>query len=592
MKLIKYFYLLLSFYLLSNHLFAQLLIPYNKNGKFGFVDAKKNVIIPLQYEEVMPFVEDSNRIINKKIMLANVKLNGKWGIINEKNQIIVPIRFEENLQWIKEHNVFTVQSYNFEKKNKNFFQLLDATGKELLRLKGTVDWRGFEQNGIAYVALDDKVGVINAKGKILIPFQYDMWSPVTEYCYSEGLFGFCKNEKFGFVNEKNEVVVPFKFELYPQITTCFENGKARVMFENEIVLIDKKGKIIEKVKHLSNPDFSSNHSFEITMNAKDYSLPTFVFLDKKTKQQVLPDTFTFIAPDVDANLFIVQKEGEFGILDGNLKYIYPLTLTESPVKYTIKNEKKHLWLIQKDEKKGLIDSLGKIIIPLEYDEIFENLSEKNPVIAKKNGKYVWINYQNKILKTYNLNKIEKSYLNKNFITTNSKELQGAIAETTGEEIIPAKWKRVQNFGNVFLVLDDNNQQTLVDEKGNFTNLVFDNHAYVGYYPLGEDYARVAQNGKTGVLDKMGKLIIDCQYEDILHNYVYDLSKKTNHKALFTIKEKGLLGISNTEKILIQPKYTEMTVQEFYINNIYHVFFFVKKGKKQGFVDLEGNEYFE
>ncbi|TAE72862.1 MAG: hypothetical protein EAZ85_08710, partial [Bacteroidetes bacterium] len=248
----------------------------------------------------------------------------------------------------------------------------------------------------------------------------------------------------------------------------------------------------------------------------------------------------------------------------------------------------------KNGKQGLIDSLGNQILPLEYDEIFSNLSPKNPTFAKKNGQYVLVDYQNKILKTYNFKEIKSNYNQQNLITTTAEGLQGAISET-GEEVIPAKWKRVQNFGHIFLVLDNNDKQTLVTGKGEFTNMILDNHAYVGYYPLGEQYARVGKQEKLGVLDKKGNFIIPCQYDAIELMFAQEFKQngmQSPQNTFFMIKDKELIGVSSPEKVVIAPKYSEIQLIELRKGNIIHTFFFVKKGNKEGLVDLEGNEFFE
>lgn len=47
-----------------------------QNGKSGFIDKTGNIIIPIQYDDTMPFSEN----------LAPVKKNGKWGFIDKKRQ--------------------------------------------------------------------------------------------------------------------------------------------------------------------------------------------------------------------------------------------------------------------------------------------------------------------------------------------------------------------------------------------------------------------------------------------------------------------------------------------------------------------------
>ena len=55
------------------------LIPDEKDGKWGFVDKNKKVVVDHQYEEVTDF---------NKYGFAGIKKNGKWGSINEKGKVV------------------------------------------------------------------------------------------------------------------------------------------------------------------------------------------------------------------------------------------------------------------------------------------------------------------------------------------------------------------------------------------------------------------------------------------------------------------------------------------------------------------------
>ena len=73
------------------------------NNKYGMINEKNEVIIPIIYDNVYYF--QSNGLAKVK-----VKLNNKYGIINEKNEIIIPIIY--NYIYFFEDNGLTKVNLN------------------------------------------------------------------------------------------------------------------------------------------------------------------------------------------------------------------------------------------------------------------------------------------------------------------------------------------------------------------------------------------------------------------------------------------------------------------------------------------------
>ena len=63
------------------HGFQNGLSPFIKDGKFGFADKRGEVLIPAQFEEVEPFLDNH---------IAFVKLRGKYGAIDLKGDTLIP----------------------------------------------------------------------------------------------------------------------------------------------------------------------------------------------------------------------------------------------------------------------------------------------------------------------------------------------------------------------------------------------------------------------------------------------------------------------------------------------------------------------
>ncbi|MCU0437657.1 MAG: WG repeat-containing protein [Raineya sp.] len=561
---------------------SQGLIPYNKNGQWGFCDASKKVIISPQYEEVELFIIDSNLVTKKPVMFANVKYKGKWGLIDAQNNWLIPAKYTTPMQWDREHGRFYIQEMNYET-GKGSFMMLNQEGKELLKLNDLVNWRGFDKNGIAYVAVNEKVGFINRDGKILIPFQYDMWSPVTEYCYSEGLFGIGKNGKFGFVNDKNQVVIPFIYEHNPMGMGCFENGKATVIKNGQRVVIDKKGQILRKLPFIEENNIMIEGytlKMEVINNQGWYTL-----IDNKTKKLAIAEKFHNIS--LEGNQLVVYKNDKYGLINSKtFQYTYPLTLTEKPV--LISKGNVNYWQITINGLSGLIDMDGKAVVPMEYQALYIRTLENGQLIVNKKNNFLLINLQNNILKKLDYKEIRENYFSNpiTFSVTNAQGLQGVI-NAKGEEIIPCQYKRVSNFHQIYFGLQENKKQVLFDSLGKrIQKEEFDDYEYVGFGTLGENFVKVSLNNKIGVLDKKGRITVPCQYDNINMNF---------YTEIFIVQEKGLFGLRNPEKLLVSPKYTEIITDDggrYPIKIDGKPYYLVKKGTQTGFVGLDGTEYFE
>ena len=66
---------------------GDLAIVENENKKKGFINRHGKVVIPYQYDDVIPFREG----------YAAVALNNKWGFINEQGVLVIPLRYDAAL---------------------------------------------------------------------------------------------------------------------------------------------------------------------------------------------------------------------------------------------------------------------------------------------------------------------------------------------------------------------------------------------------------------------------------------------------------------------------------------------------------------
>jgi len=65
-------------------------VPFYKNGKWGFMDMNRGIVLCPLYDEVGAFSEG----------LAPVRIFDKWGYINENGEFVIEPRFDEAQEFL------------------------------------------------------------------------------------------------------------------------------------------------------------------------------------------------------------------------------------------------------------------------------------------------------------------------------------------------------------------------------------------------------------------------------------------------------------------------------------------------------------
>lgn len=219
---------------------------------YGFIDKENHFVIPAQFQYAVTFNEG----------MAVVKNYDRFGMINRKGKEVVPCKYI-NMTGMIDGRFFAFDAETelaamFDKKGKrltdfkykdiqyyseglytvlvdNRYTFLDQKGDELFGMFEEVS--GFFE-GYSMVKRDGKYGIINRKGKVILPIEYDNsgWRSM-EYIFSENLAMVEKNEKYGFVNKSGEIVIPI---IYESAQHCTE-GLIPVQKDGVWGFIDKDG---------------------------------------------------------------------------------------------------------------------------------------------------------------------------------------------------------------------------------------------------------------------------------------------------------------------------------------------------------------
>lgn len=235
-------------------------IPFEHNGKYGFRNAKGEVLIPAVYDWIHRDTMWSGEYLE-------VSANNKWGYINKAGEVMLPIDYDEIFPVGIEIEGEIVLCYLLEKDglsgivDKDFNTLvpliytdLTAAGfnihRAIARKDGkcgyidihnntTIEFKfeecGLFQEELAPVKSEGKWGYIDMDGNIVIPCQFD-----EAYQFNEGFAAVMIDNKWGFIGKTGEVVIEVKYN----DVECFSEGLAPVMVGEEWGYINKKGEMV------------------------------------------------------------------------------------------------------------------------------------------------------------------------------------------------------------------------------------------------------------------------------------------------------------------------------------------------------------
>lgn len=362
---------------------------------------------------------------------------------------------------------------------------IDLQGKIILPT--VFDYIGeFSKMGLSVAQKNKKLGVIDKQGQIIIPFQYN-----NLHFLGDSLIAVLQEKYWGVFDWKGEQIVPFKADKI----SVLSGGRFGMAAYKKVLLIaqnEKIGLLSYTGKMLIEPKLEDVYLFEndliITIQDNRKGLANFdgkILLPNAYDNFKIADKYPFIwtyknkqkgALDLQGNLLL---EAEFDEID----------ITEI--------NKKRYFEIKKGNLKGLYTIEGKEILPAQFQEI---LPQKNgSFIVQQNGKQGIYSNEGKELLATAFTQIKA--VNNNYFQIFQDNLVGIYALDVQKIIIPINYYMIETFNS------DN---------------------------LDTDYFMVHRNGKVGLLDNTGKVIIQAnEYESI----AFDPA------GTFFVKKDNLWGIS-------------------------------------------------
>lgn len=216
------------------YLFYNGLARVTKGDKYGFIDVKGELVIPLSYDYAQNFEQG--------IAVIGISGDGEFpmkGMIDTLGNLITPVLYD-HFGEISEglRSVHLDEHVGF----------VDLQGRLRIPVKfrGTYEVPPYFNEGVCAVENPNEeyastFGFIDTSGKFVLKPKFKLWGGAAMNnlpILSEGLFVFTKKGKFGYRNRKGKVVLKAVYDG----AEVFSEGLAAVRIKDEVIFIDHKGK--------------------------------------------------------------------------------------------------------------------------------------------------------------------------------------------------------------------------------------------------------------------------------------------------------------------------------------------------------------
>ncbi|MCS7075484.1 MAG: WG repeat-containing protein [Bacteroidia bacterium] len=190
-----------------------------KQGKWGAITPKNELVIPFEYENMFGFTEGIALVSREKL----------WGAVNKQGKIIIPIQYTA---------IKSCSEGRIAVKQDNKWGYMDVQGKWVINPQ--YDAVGRFNEGLSAVCINYQWGYIDKWGRMVIPFQFE-----GVLGFSEGLACVRKGDFWGYINSKGTWVIAAKYlsglNFHQGMASVLVNRQEETLTETW-QLIDKRGK--------------------------------------------------------------------------------------------------------------------------------------------------------------------------------------------------------------------------------------------------------------------------------------------------------------------------------------------------------------
>lgn len=475
----------------------ELTLVMNKDYKIGFVNAQNDTIFKYQFDRIQ-----YNQFGSKANPTCIVAAGNKYGLISASGKFLQPVGLDSIYVSSKKHNL-----HGYKKDGKH--GLINAHTGEILLNANYDDLIDFGYADYAKIDLNEKVGVLDKNGKILIPANHESLD-----MESKGLIQAKKGGKYGFFNYSGALVISFIYESVNRIQS--DVNRIQVKKDGKWGIIDFKGKVIAPFEY-DNIRSYMNGLVVATKDNKDR------YLDLNGKWK-FNKTFDYAESFFEKVTFVGKEsadseEMKFALIDnkGNLLSAYKYDDYEDLFYDGFS-------IIQVGEHYGAVNYKGKEIVEPIFARVEINsefyTGESTYIAIMKSPIQIYDKEGKALLKDkYDfISEVEHETIF-DLVQVGKNGLYGYVRLSTGREIIPCQFIEIQPY-------------------------MFEEHEFI----------RVKSPDGYGVWDlKREKLLVPAQFEKIFDN------EFSSSDGLFHVYKDDKQGVWNSKinKLIVPIQFDEV-----------------------------------
>lgn len=235
-----------------------------------------------------------------------------------------------------------------------------------------------EQRNWIQAKNNDKWGVIDYKGRVVVPFQYDYIGEISEERYCRVRL----NEKYGVIDHKGRVVIPV---IYDNMW-FFYDGKMRVALGRKQGFINRRNEVVIPIAY---DDFVYGYFVNGLIGARKDG--KWGFIDPNG-QVVVPFRYMRVYQFQEGRSWVANFENKWALIDSHdsaitsFEYDYPFKCSYRMAKF-----RNGAAAARKSGKGGMIDRFGKALTPFAYDCILDYY--KGIIVATLDNQLVYAHAQ-------------------------------------------------------------------------------------------------------------------------------------------------------------------------------------------------------
>ncbi|MFC2126539.1 WG repeat-containing protein [Bacteroidota bacterium] len=339
---------------------------------------------------------------------------------------------------------------------------------------------------------DNLKGLINSKGKVLIPPEYeDMGWTTGTHLVVDGIIGYKSDDKWGLISIGNDKITRARYNsidfLEEDLIIASQPGMTGLT--NYYGLINIKGKVIIPFKYISLSG-AGNYIIAVTKNENDL---LYGLIDKKDN---------ILIP------FEYRKIDQIGVDI-----------------FSLKDGKERIWLSNKE---------GDLLIPEFFDEIFQ--TDENLAIVKRDGKYGLLNTRGDLLLDPVYKKIAVEPDNKVNVLPFT---YWNIIDTLNHDIQQFWFDEIEAVNQNIYKASINGTDVFYDKNGSMIGLPGD----INIVTYQDDLAIFKEKNKYGILDFNGNIIADPRYDEIEVKESFIFLRANSNWDILGTKHLNLVGSS-------------------------------------------------